>query len=95
MATGEVRSFSKSGLFIATTTDILLSPGDQLELDFCLPDGTWLNAVGQVKRVIAGAGRVEPGLGIQFLRINNEALSAIERLSNATDQVVAGQPPLH
>jgi hypothetical protein len=81
-ASGEVRSFSKTGCFLATETQI--SPGSELELRFFLPDGTYLDAVGEVKRVIAGVRRGEPGLGIRFLRINSEALSAIERIAGET-----------
>ncbi len=81
VATGEVRSLSKSGLFLAT--EATLAPGAELELEFYLPDGTLLTAVGEVKRVGTGPRPKEAGLGIRFLRINTEALAAIERLAAA------------
>jgi hypothetical protein len=87
LATGEVQCFSKSGLFLAT--DAVMPPGSEVELQFYLPDGTYLSAVGEVRRVMPEEGFASAGLGIKFLRINSEALSAIEKLAALDPLVVA------
>jgi len=84
-ATGEVQCFSKSGLFLAT--HVAMAPGSEVELEFYLPDGTHLSAVGEVRRATPAEGASAPGLGIRFLRINSEALAAIERLALAASPV--------
>ena len=75
--TGEVRSLSRTGLFLMTRAK--LPRGAEMEIEFFLPDGTYAKAVGQVRHIANGT-RGEPGVGIRFLRINSEALSAIEGL---------------
>jgi hypothetical protein len=86
-ARGEVQCFSKSGLFLATES--VMAPGSVVELEFYLPDGTHLSAVGEVRRVMPSEGFAAPGLGIRFVRINSEALTAIERLASDSDPAAA------
>ena len=81
MTTGEVRSFSKSGLFLGTES--VFFPGMEVELKFFLPDGTFVDALGEVRRVVVGACEKDSGIGIRFLRINCEALFAIEALTGS------------
>ena len=83
---GEVRSVSKTGLFFATKTRF--PRGVELEIEFFLPDGTYAKAVGQVRHITAGT-HGDAGVGIRFLRINSEALTAIDRLGSSAASVAA------
>ena len=83
-ASGSVNSVSKTGLFLATSAK--LPCGHHLEVEFFLPDGTYAKALGEVRRIASGP-RGEAGLGIRFLRINSEALTAIEQLGQAADRI--------
>jgi uncharacterized protein (TIGR02266 family) len=85
--TGLSLDISAGGLFVATYTDIPL--GTRLLLCFELPDGTAVEARGEVKwRRSAVAGGERPGIGIAFTELGDEARQRIAALC-------AEQPPLY
>lgn len=78
-ALGEIRSISLGGAYIATRSP--LSLGSRLELEFKLPDGTAVAAVGEVRRVTRST---DPGVAIRFVRMNSEGHVAIARLASSS-----------
>lgn len=85
--TGLSLDISEGGLFVATYTDIPL--GTRLVLCFELPDGTAVEARGEVKwRRSAVADGERPGIGIAFTELPDEARQRIAALCER-------QPPLY
>jgi uncharacterized protein (TIGR02266 family) len=85
--TGLSLDISEGGLFVATYTDIPL--GTRLVLCFELPDGTSVEARGEVKwRRSAAADGERPGIGIAFTELSEDARQRIAELCER-------QPPLY
>jgi uncharacterized protein (TIGR02266 family) len=85
--TGLSLDISAGGLFVATYTDIPL--GTRLLLCFELPDGTAVEARGEVKwRRSAAVDGERPGIGIAFTELADDARQRIAALC-------AEQPPLY
>jgi uncharacterized protein (TIGR02266 family) len=85
--TGLSLDISEGGLFVATYTDIPL--GTRLVLCFELPDGTAVEARGEVKwRRSAVVDGERPGIGIAFTELSVEARARIAALCER-------RPPLY
>ena len=85
--TGLSLDISEGGLFVATYTDIPL--GTRLVLCFELPDGTAVEARGEVKwRRSAVVDGERPGIGIAFTELTNDARQRIAALCEC-------RPPLY
>jgi len=85
--TGLSLDISEGGLFVATYTTIPI--GTRLMLCFDLPDGTRVEARGEVRWVRPEATDGErPGVGIAFTELPAEALQRITA-------ICARQPPLY
>jgi uncharacterized protein (TIGR02266 family) len=85
--TGLSHDISEGGLFVATYTDIPL--GTRLVLCFELPDGTAVEARGEVKwRRSAMVDGERPGIGIAFTELTDDARQRIAALCER-------KPPLY
>jgi uncharacterized protein (TIGR02266 family) len=85
--TGLSLDISEGGLFVTTYTDIPL--GTRLVLCFDLPDGTAVEARGEVKwRRSAVADGERPGIGIAFTQLPDDARQRIAALCER-------RPPLY
>jgi uncharacterized protein (TIGR02266 family) len=70
---------SVGGAFIRS--DLLFEVGEELQLDFALPDGQQVRARGRVVRVARDSGDdVIPGMGIQFVALTDADRDAIRAL---------------
>lgn len=70
---------SVGGAFIRS--DLLFEVGEELQLDFTLPDGRVVRARGKVVRVARDSGDdVIPGMGIAFVALTDADRDAIRSL---------------
>lgn len=70
---------SVGGAFIRS--DLLFEVGEELQLDFAMPDGRQVRARGKVVRVARDSGDdVIPGMGIQFVALTDADRDAIREL---------------
>ena len=70
---------SVGGAFIRS--DLLFEVGEELQLDFAMPDGRQIRARGKVVRVARDSGDdVIPGMGIQFVALTDADRDAIRAL---------------
>jgi uncharacterized protein (TIGR02266 family) len=73
------QDLSVGGAFIRS--DLLFEVGEELQLDFTLPDGRPVSARGKVVRVARDSGDdVIPGMGIAFLGLTDADREAIRAL---------------
>ncbi|HEX4460755.1 MAG TPA: PilZ domain-containing protein [Polyangia bacterium] len=73
------QDLSVGGAFIRS--DLLFEVGEELQLDFALPDGRTVQARGKVVRVARDSGDdVIPGMGIQFVALSDADRESIRAL---------------
>jgi Tfp pilus assembly protein PilZ len=73
------QDLSVGGAFIRS--DLLFEVGEELQLDFTLPDGRQVRARGKVVRVARDSGDdVIPGMGIAFVALGEGDRDAIRAL---------------
>jgi uncharacterized protein (TIGR02266 family) len=73
------QDLSGGGAFIRS--DLLFEVGEELQLDFSLPDGRSVRARGKVVRVARDSGDdVIPGMGIAFVDLGDADREAIRAL---------------
>jgi uncharacterized protein (TIGR02266 family) len=78
--TGLTMNLSEGGVFVAT--HVILPPGSLVGLHLELPNHPRrIMTLGEVKwsRAYTGDDDVPPGLGIQFIGLDNDSLSAIRK----------------
>jgi Tfp pilus assembly protein PilZ len=74
-----IGDLSVGGAFIRS--DLLFEVGEELQLDFAMPDGRQVRARGKVVRVARDSGdEVIPGMGIQFVALTDIDRDAIRAL---------------
>lgn len=74
---------SSGGLFVTSFEPMQI--GQEVDLMFTLPDGTKVDAVAQVRWTRDHDGSdtsILPGVGLQFVRISDDARAAIDRFVN-------------
>ena len=75
----DTQDLSVGGAFVRS--DLLFEVGEELQLDFTLPDGRAVRARGKVVRVARDSGDdVIPGMGIQFVALSDADRDAIRAL---------------
>lgn len=77
---------SRGGAFVRTTE--LLDPGRRVLLEFQLPNGAQVEAIGRVawtKRAIATTDQPDSGLGVEFLGGTADQLAALEDFLSDSD----------
>jgi uncharacterized protein (TIGR02266 family) len=74
---GFAENLSAGGVFIATHK--LKPVGSKIELSVNLPEGAQVRALGEVRwvRVFNEASDTPPGMGVKFLDVSDEAVTAI------------------
>jgi len=82
--TGLTMNLSEGGVFVAT--HVLLPPGTLVGLHLELPKGRRILTLGEVRwaRVYTGDDDIPPGLGIQFVGLDDDALEAIRSFVTTT-----------
>jgi uncharacterized protein (TIGR02266 family) len=74
---GFAENLSAGGVFIATHK--LKPVGSKIELSINLPDGVQMQALGEVRwiRVFNETSDTPPGMGVKFIDVSDDAVSAI------------------
>ena len=71
----EVRDMSLGGAFVRSP--LLFEVGEELDMEFQIPDGPLVRARGRVVRVERAAGLAEAGMGIAFSHLSESDQAAL------------------